>query len=465
MSKQFSTLETTRILFEHPKVMFHMIERMDRVAVHYVLETDLIRYVLDYSGTLKKADQARLRRAFSTDNLFRSGVVIDIDKVQGERRLVFQDALLGLMRACNASLYQELTDARLRSYLVTLRDVLDRLRVSSFHEADPDFTELRDDLNERVSRLIGLLRQNIFRMQTISAELAELSDEASRGKEQFSDFRQNLFEQITTLYERHIKPTLVLLNPDSQLEDGANLFAIMDGIQDLLERNDQQASADQVFRASLSLNAMHRPIQKVAVEVDHFLRKTRRGMVQYNAMEHHFQHLQTLLEATRTQDLRKTRLDGRGFVRSSSFMSGLKASARPKQYAFGQSESYYQLLFSELTLRLDDLQRQHEAPVLPELTAQASGPVMDIQRIDTLFRWVDSLELRPTADLVRELHGRLEGFIDGYRFPDLLVAMNRLSNLDLTPWELVTTNRFRQLGSPENEHYIYRKRRLQHAGH
>ena len=30
MSKRFSTLDTTRLLFEHPKILFRMIERMDR---------------------------------------------------------------------------------------------------------------------------------------------------------------------------------------------------------------------------------------------------------------------------------------------------------------------------------------------------------------------------------------------------------------------------------------------------
>jgi len=461
MSKRFNTLETTRILFEHPGVMFRLIERMDRQDTRYVLENDLIHEALDYARGLKKNDRERLRRAFSTDNLFRSGLVIDIDKVQGERRLVFQDALLGLMRACNASLYQELTDARLRAYLVTLRDVYQRLGSTRFSDADLDFVELRDDLNERVSQLIGLLRQNIFRMQTISSELADMSGDASRGSQQFTEFRQNLFESITTLYERHIKPTLVFLNPDVRLEDGANLFATLNNIRSLLEINGQQEASDQVFRAALSLNAMHRPIQKVAVEVDHFLRKTRRGMVQYNAMEHHFQRVRDLLDATRTQDLRKTRLDGGDFVRATPFMRGLKTHFRPRQYAFGQSASYYQLLYSELDLRLADLRRQSEAPILPQLEAGSTGQAMDVQRIEKLFRWVDSLELRPTADLVQELDGRLDGFIEGYRFPDLLAAVNRLSHASLGGLKMIITNRFRTLESHNDERYIYRRRRLE----
>lgn len=460
MSKRFSTLETTRILFEHPTVMFRMIERMDRSAARFMLESDVVHVVLDYSRALKKSDQERIRRCFSSDNLFRSGLVIDIDKVQGERRLVFQDSLLGLLRACNASLYQELTDARLRAYLVTLRDVHERLSRTSFNNADLDFIELRDDLHERVSQLIGLLRQNIFRMQTISAELAEMSGDASKDARQFSEFRQNLFESITNLYERHIKPTLVFLNRDLRLEDGENLFATLNGIRDLLELNGQQAASDQVFRASLSLNAMHRPIQKVAVEVDHFLAKTRQGMVQYNAMEHHFQRVQALVEATRTQDLRKTRLDGSAFVRVTDFMLGLKGHNRPRQYAFGQSVSYYELLHSELELRLADLRRQSSAPVLPQLESASAGQALDVGRIEKLFQWLDSLQLRPTVDLVQELNGRLEGFIEGYRFPDLLIAVNRLSHKSLPGLKLTVSNRFRVIEGDDDERYIYRKRRL-----
>lgn len=463
MSKGFTTLETTRVLFEHPQVLFRLIERMDQDDTRYVLETDLVHSVLEYARDRKKSDRERIHRAFSTDNLFRCGLIIDIDKVRGERRLVFQDALLGLMRACNASLLQELTDARLRSYLVTLRDVRDQLARTRFNDADPDYLELRDALNERVSQLIGLLRQNIFRMQTISAELAQLSDDASRGEQAFNDFRQKLFERITTLYERHIKPTLVFLNRDARLEDGANLFATLDGIRELLEHNNCQEAADQLFRAALSLNAMHRPIQKVAVEVDHFLRKTRRGMVQYNAMEQAFQDLRGLLDETRTQDLRKTRMDGSAFVRRNGFLLGLKGHLRPKPYAFGQSASYYELLHSELELRLSDLHRQSQAPVLPSLEAGARGQAMDVQRIDTLFRWLDSLELRPTEDLVKMLDSRLEGFIKGYRFPDLLAAIHRLSHKTLPGQQLVMTNRFRTLEGQDQERYIYRKRRVQPA--
>ncbi|WP_029655598.1 hypothetical protein [Marinobacter daepoensis] len=464
MSKRFSTLDTTRLLFEHPNILFRMIERMDRNDARYIRESDLVSEVMDYSRNLGRADRERVRLAMNTDNLFRSGLIIDIIKAEGERRLVFQDALINLMRACNASLYQELTDARLRGHLVTLRDVRNRLETSSFSSADPDYTELRDDLNERVSQLIGLLRQNVLRMQTISAQLADLSGDASRAPEKYLEFRHNLFEQIVTLYERHIKPTLVFLNPDTRLPDGSNLFETLSVMVRLLEDHDDHSLADQIFRSSISLNALYKPIQAVAQEVEHFLRKTRRGMVQYNAMEHFFGQLRVLKDDTETLSLRRKWLEGSDFARANGFLVGLRSQPRPRHYAFGQSSSYYQLLFSELALRRNDLRRKAEIPVLQEVGGSGRGARIDVQRINQLYQWLETLDLRPTGDLVRELHGRLEGFIPGYRFPDLLAALNRLVHSPPEGMRVVTTNRFRILEpSTASDQFVYRKRRLEAA--
>lgn len=463
MGKRFSTLETTRILFEHPGVMFSLIQRMDRAGERFVRESDLTHAVVEYTDSMKARERLRLIRAFSSDNLFQSTLVVDIDNVEGEKRLVFQEPLIGMLRACNASLYQELTDARLRTRLVGLWDSQARLLVSSFHRADPDFVELIDDLNEQVSQLIGLLRQNIDRMQRISSDLAAVSAKASRSPEQFAQFRQTLLQQIVHLYERHLKPTLAFLNPDTRLEDGNNLLATLESIKSLLDRNGWEAAANQLFRAALSLNAMHRPIEVVAREVDNFLRKTRQGMLQYNAMAHHFERLQALHRETQTQDLRKTRLSAQDFIQDSGFMSGLKSHSRPKPYAFGESVSYFQVLFSEIELRLSDLQRAAQAPELPQLSASSTPALTDIRRIEKLFQWIDTLELRSSSDLVRELHGRLEGFIEGYSFADLLGALNRLSNGSINGRRVVTVNRFRTLSHENGQKFVYRRRQLEAA--
>lgn len=254
----------------------------------------------------------------------------------------------------------------------------------------------------------------------------------------------------------------MFLNPDTRLPDGSNLFETLEAMVRLLESHDDHSLADQLFRSSISLNALYKPIQAVAQEVEHFLRKTRQGMVQYNAMEHFYGKLQELKSETETLSLKRKWLEGGDFARSTGFLVGLRAQQRPKHYAFGESSSYYQLLFSELELRLNDLRRKAEVPVLQQVDGSGRHTRIDVQRINQLYQWLETLELRPTNDLVRELHGRLDGFIPGYRFPDLLAALNRLVNSPPEGLQVVTTNRFRILDqSSDGEQFVYRKRRLE----
>jgi hypothetical protein len=179
-------------------------------------------------------------------------------------------------------------------------------------------------------------------------------------------------------------------------------------------------------------------------------------------MEHFYSRLRELKDETETLNLRRKWLDGGGFARSTGFLVGLRAQQRPRHYAFGSSSSYYQLLFSELELRLSDLKHQADVPVLQEVEGSGQHSRLDVQRINQLYQWLETLELRPTADLVKALHDRLDGFIPGYRFPDLLAALNRLVNSPPEGMQVITTNRFRMLAPTwDSEQFVYRRRRLE----
>ena len=86
---------------------------------------------------------------------------------------------------------------------------------------------------------------------------------------------------------------------------------------------------------------------------------------------------------------------------------------------------------------------------------------VDVARAAKLLEWVDALELRPTHDLVRELHGRLQDFVEGYQFSDLLMVINRLSNSPPSGSRLRMLNRFRTLSDESGEVYVYRRRVLE----
>lgn len=459
MSKLFSTLETVRLVLEHPKVLFDVIRRMDQSGERFIRESDLAFQVLSYTGHMDRTTKDRLRKVFKTDNLVKSNVVADVDNCNGERRLFFQESLINLLRICDASLHQELTDARLRKQLVTLWGIQKDLESSTFSLEDPDFTELVDVLMEHTSQLIGLLRSNVARMSRISADLQKMSAEASESPDKFAAFREDLLRDVAHLYERHIKPTLRFLNPQSRYKEGPNLFETLDALKSLLDRNQHVRIADQVFRSALSLGAAFQPIQDVAREVDHFLRKTRRGMMQYNAMEWHYRALLQAYARTQENDLRVTRLDGREFLSRRPFVIGLRQHSRPKEYRFGTSTSYYLNLFSEIECRLLDLRSARQSVLAVTGEGGRLQSATDVQRATRLLEILDQMKFRATADLTQELHGRLEGLVEDYRFTDLLTAMVRLTQKSFGEFDLTTTNRFGRL-EHGNEIFVYRQRRL-----
>jgi hypothetical protein len=463
MSKRFNTLETMRILLNHPQVMLDCIQGMDDRKERYIRESALIIGVRNYIAPLEQDTQRRLKAVFKTENLFQSQVVADIEKKDGEKLLLFQDEVLNIFRLCNVSLQQDITDTKLRSRLDSLRSVGTRLEGSSFLMSDPDFTELRDDLLEQLSSLLGLVRKNVAAMQYWSSKLEALSAQSSKSPEYFLSFRQELFEKITLIYDRHIKPTWLFVNPNLRLAEGLNLFSILSECKQRFETYGFHEVADQIFRFSMSFTNIYKPVTAVSKEVERFLRKSRNGMLESNAMEHFYQQLRADYGQTLSHDLRKTRLE-RTLVKETGFALGLKQQVRPKNYRFGHSIAYTDNLFTEIELRLGDLSKNLNW--LPEAGESASVSLakQSLQRAEKLYQWMKEMELRPTQDLIAMLHYRLLDFLPNYQFSDLLTASIRLSHEfagnDRSTMCLVNTNKHARIEF-EQQSYVYRRRRLE----
>ena len=463
MSKRFNTLETMRILLNHPQVMLDCIQNMDDRKERYIRESALIIGVRNYIAPLGQDDQRRLKTVFKTENLFQSQVVADIEKKDGDKLLLFQDEVLNIFRLCNASLQQDITDTKLRSRLDSLRSVSGRLEASSFLMSDPDFTELRDDLLEQLSSLLGLVRKNVSAMQNWTSKLEALSAQSSKSPEHFLSFRKDLFESVTLIYERHIKPTWTFVNPNLRLAEGLNLFAVLNECKQRFETYGFHDIADQIFRFSMSFTNIYKPVTAVSKEVERFLRKSRKGMLESNAMEHFYQQLRADYDQTLSHDLRKTRLE-RTLVKETDFALGLKQQARPKNYRFGHSIAYTDNLFTEIELRLGDMSKSLNW--LPEAGESVSESLakQSLKRAEKLYQWMKEMELRPTQDLIAMLHFRLLEFLPNYQFSDLLTASIRLSHEftgnERSAMNLVNTNKHVRIEF-EEQAYVYRRRRLE----
>ncbi len=460
MSKLFNTLETLRILLEHKSIMFNAIRAMDRSGDRYINEAQFALTVLKHMNTLDATEQQRVQIAFSTENLMQAYILADKDSHNGITRLIFQEAVIGLFRLCDASLYQELTDSKLKSRLAGLWRVQERFVSGclSFYEGDPDYTELVDDTFEQLSMLLDVLKRNVVRMKALSQEFESMSTQACKDPHSFVQYRQTLLSNVTKLFERHIKPTQVFLNPQVRLPDGDNLFDTISSIQSVFEANGKLEQADQIFRFSVSFAGIFQPITEVAHQVDQFLRKTRASMAQFNAMEHQYQKLLGAYGDTLDHKLNKTRIDS-AFAKDYDFINGLKRSQRPKDFRISDSTSYFENLFAEIEVRLQD----KLAKALPETrdSWHSFDNTNKLKRALALYDHLNELKLRPTQDLTAALHYRLKDGFEDYQLTDLLSAVTKLRKAP-EKYRLTTTNKKAYI-SHNDDIFVYRRKRLELA--
>ena len=461
MTKRFNTIETLRVMLAHPDIMFDSIQTMDDLNSRFIRETDFIRRIRDYMTNLSDEDRNRVQVAFKTNNLLRNQVIADIAKHDGERLLVFQDEVLNLFRLCEASLHQELTDSRLKSHLDSLRSVCIRLESASFSDLDPDYTEQRDDLLKQLSDLLGVLRKNVSSIESLNQQLEKISAKASYNEQHFARFRQEMFNNISQVYERHIKPVLAFLNDKARLSDGPNLFKVLHEVQSLFERRNHPNIADQIFLFSMSFTSVYKPMSRISAEVERFLRKTRQGILESNAMESSYQLLLSKYEETTTSNMRK-KFIAKSYAQESGYVVGLKRRPRPQTYRFSDSKSYLDNFFSEIELRLDDMTRLKS--ILPEsgLYQREGNADERMRRAKLLFQFIDGMRFRPTQDLLAAMHQRLISGFGEYEIHDLLSSLIRISQrFQGKDSELIinTTNRRRYLQLDDKAFY-YRVRML-----
>lgn len=469
-AKKFNTIETLRILLEHPIIMFNVIRLMDNNKVRFITESQLAQEILQYSSKLENTEKQRITLAFDTDNLLQSHILMDKDIYQGCCRLSFQENIISLFRLCEHSLYQELTDSKLKSRLASLWRLQERIINAelSFIDNDPDYLEFIDDLVQQLSELLSLLKQNIDRMQSLGKDLEAMSSQAFTEMSSTDDsnylgfeHKEKMLAQITHLFERHIKPTQNFLNHSTRLAKGSNLFETLESFKQAFSGNEKHTLSSQMLRYSMSFSNIFVPITEVAHQVDQFLRKTRAALLQSNAMEHFHQKLIAAYDKTLDRNLNKTKIDN-NLVKDFAFINNFKRVSKLKDFRVGHSTSYFNNLFTELSLRLEALNLDGHLTTDNEnfnLTAVIDdSESLNLKRALAMFDHLNAIKLRKTNDLTAMLHCRLsDSFID-YQLADLIAACQLMQEKQ-DDFTLKTVNKKAYLRH-NDEIYIYRRKRV-----
>jgi hypothetical protein len=455
--KQFSAINTLKIMLERPNIMFNVIKEMDRHNERFISEAMVALTVLEDIKNLDKKEQQRFKLAFATENLANSHIVADQDQFENVNRLMFQESVLSIFRLCETSLYQELTDSKLKSELASFWHIQSKLQATncSFNALDPDYTELVEELLQKLGSLLDLLKRNLVRMQNINSDLEQLSIDVSKEGIDFVEYRQKLLDDVTRLYERHILPTQRFVNPDVRLVDGDNLLATINSIKVLFDSHSKHELSDQIFRYSLSFSNIINPLKDVSNQINGFIRKTQKSLTQFNAMEWHFERFKQKYEETLDGRVNRTKIDS-SFAKETPFLNNVKRIPRPKGLKIENNESYFHNIFTDLTYRIEDQLMVTDDVIGADGEALISFTSKDrLERARKIYQLIENLSLRESKDLITTLHYRLKDLLPKYHFVDLINAVVHFRKTILDGKQLIKTNKKSYI-QHNNEYYAYR---------
>jgi hypothetical protein len=458
--KFLGTVETLNVLLEHRKIMSECIKEMDAKALNYIPDYAIFQRVKTYTQHVKSDTRKRVQIAFSTANLLQSHIVMDADNGQGENRLYFQDSVLAVIRLCDVSLFKKLTDVQLKTHLQILNQAHQQMLSGkyNFSVEDDDFAEFIDNLFMHIGRLMSDIRQNVVKMQSLSKDLEALTSTSVEGDlstTQYIAAKQQWLSEIVKLYERHILPVLLFLNPETTYEGLDGLHAVLSKIGGLLNAHNQDSLANNVQSYGLSFLNFYQPIEATANAVNRFIHKERNSLQRFNAIERYYQRtLIPELELTQSDNLNK-KLLGNDAIILPTFSAHIKAFRRPIGYGFNNSAAYFKNLFNELEARTRDV---YQVVDLDSVFATASANQEALQRMQRhtqLINILKQIELRETDDLLNMVHLRLKDQFDAYHLYDLISVLNHYRHAS-EHFTLKVTNLFAQAMHGHTS-YKYRK--------
>jgi hypothetical protein len=330
--------------------------------------------------------------------------------------------------------------------------------IYDFDMLNADFSEFIDELLMNTGRLLSDIRQNVVKMQSISKELEELTSNSTKGSMNTADYiaaKQQWLSEIVKLYERHILPVLLFLNPDTTYEGFDGLHAILSKIRDTLNAHQQDSIANNIQGYGLSLLNFYQPIEATANAVNRFIHKERDSIKRFNAIEYFYQQkLLPELKSTQSDNLNK-KLMGNAAIIKPAFSPNIKAFTRPIGYGFNDSPAYFKNLFNELEARAQDaFQLSDLSTVFGKSTADTSA-LHKMQRHQQLLGVLSKVTLRETDDVLKMLHMRLVDEFDAYRLYDLIYCVSYFTSKH-PAFRLKTTNLF-AVAEHQSASYKYRK--------
>src|SRR3990167_2030528 len=283
--KRFNTVETLLRLLRYRDVMFNVIEATDRHHGNAIPETEFVRYVAEYQQRVSKEVSTDIALVFDCDNLLQAKVLNDRKSAGGTTKLWFNTSVIDIFRLCKISLYRPLTRISLNASMTPIWSIASEIKARqlSITPSTDEYNDWTDEVNHRVTELLGKIRANISKLERIGEQFEKTLKNESQ--EENIDISKAKYHQAARLYKREIEPLSVFLDKDTRYEQGDGIFLTLEKFKTLFGSFGDLESQSLMLRYQLQYLDLFKPVKKVADHVSIYLQKTKASIIEHNAIE------------------------------------------------------------------------------------------------------------------------------------------------------------------------------------
>lgn len=439
--------ETTKIIIDYREAFFRMIDEIDssgqeRSASEEFTVAAYERYLAHYTRNLADGDRKTVLDALSVANLKRNNMLVFSHDQTG--RFLLAGWLREMLRSFDDVRLRGLTQPDLDHLHERLSGLLSQVKAPNVLWIDNDlgFKELVHTVHSVFNDVAHRLTQNVSALKGRCDALAQIADSKDYSSMDRAGQIARALEEIFSIYERNVIPTLRFLDPKLAIKRVMTVEADRSVINDapmhiveqVIERFSQSNKHDyvaQLKRVEFQILSLSSEVTILRQGLEQYIQLVEVQRKRYETIERRYNQL--VEEVRARQDGRR-----RGYripIESNLFakarrLSGIKENkTRPGgliDWPMGYGPKYLREFLRVQRYKKDTEQAIQRVPRAKRHISH-SALKMERKRRD-LFRIMNSYKApTPCPDIILTLHGYLKDALFEYELPDIVEAITGLN--------------------------------------
>ena len=429
-----STDITLSVILQHKQLFFDLLDQAEAQDGPGSDEFSIAFYLRKLNELIKRTPKDQKRRigeALDLSNLQKCGLLDYCE--ERDDRMLFKPFVLDMIRHLDKTRLKELTDAQLNSLREQLSHARELVVAPSFSWDTGD--ELYQDTVAVVVSAIratgSQIRQNIDALQAQSVQLASIVDDANASGASRTQQVEVALSKIFQITERHIKPTLLFLDPNIDWKGRGNdaPMRIIDDLKERFARRGLHKEFDSINRPHLAMLHSAERIALILRSLDSYLRMHDRQRKLYEGIESRYQQLLTRVQSLHDGKAKYRLKSSDPHFRGLTSLSGLKN--RKADYAAklnSPRETGRGYLDEYLRVRLEQYKYRAAKPKTEAQNVLAVDPEEQTRRrrINLIAEVARQITLQSGADVYAQVHEYLNQHLQAYQLPELVDALHFL---------------------------------------